>query len=39
MRKYVLLQLKMWWAKRKFWSKFKTMKNNEINQLKYYGKA
>lgn len=39
MRKYILLKIKMWLAKRKFYANFKTLKNNEINQLKYYGKA
>ena len=39
MRKYLKLQFKMWLAKRKFCANFKTMRNNEINQLKYYGKA
>ena len=38
MRKLITLNFNMWLAKRKFWSNFKSLKNNEINQLKFYGK-
>ena len=38
MRKYLKMKFQIWKAKRKFWSNFRPLKNNEINQLKYYGK-